>query len=304
MSNIARFGRKSFLSVVVTIVAFAIPAPSIAQQHEPGEAYPQHQRAEQGQSPSGNVVGVSRESPPVVASDVASSSDKHQDKREEKARKWLEEALSGIKITDVAMVIFNGCLAIYTWCLWRATLLLAKTGEDQLGVARDAAMAAQKSASAAIGLETPKIFLNSMSLERATTLEECLERPQIAIAVKNHGRTPAFLIESCVDVNAGALPSEPVYRNVIPLPVGAVLEAHDERPLDAAALMGSRIPKQARTAIAEGKTFLWVYGYISYRDFLGGTHVARFCKRFRPQTPGSKEGWDDGDAPKAYTKGY
>jgi hypothetical protein len=26
------------------------------------------------------------------------------------------------------------------------------------------------------------------------------------------------------------------------------------------------------------KKYLWVYGYVSYEDFLGNRHVCRFCK--------------------------
>ena len=31
-------------------------------------------------------------------------------------------------------------------------------------------------------------------------------------------------------------------------------------------------------AIREQKMFLWIYGYVQYKDFLGDRHITRFCK--------------------------
>ena len=41
-------------------------------------------------------------------------------------------------------------------------------------------------------------------------------------------------------------------------------------------------------AIRSERLFLWVYGYIAYRDFLGQRHIQRFCKQLVPIRLGTR----------------
>jgi hypothetical protein len=74
----------------------------------------------------------------------------------------------------------------------------------------------------------------------------------------------------------GWLPEEPVYPNAHDLESGRVIESRDPYDLPVARL---REPPSEKTiqSILEGKTYIWVYGYVFYRDFLNDPHMLRFC---------------------------
>jgi hypothetical protein len=90
--------------------------------------------------------------------------------------------------------------------------------------------------------------------------------PKVKITVKNYGRTPAFVWEESADI-ALRLPEPLVYPNAVSKEAGCVIEAKDSYQLTAKSY--DVISDEAISEILERKKLLWVYGYISYRDFLG-----------------------------------
>src|SRR5438445_11795969 len=79
----------------------------------------------------------------------------------------------------------------------------------------------------------------------------------------------------------GNLPPEPKYHNGITFSRDeTVEEGKDYRCPDRARLPNilDTLTDEQIEAIATGWGFLWVYGYVSYSDFLGQAHQLRFCR--------------------------
>ena len=57
-------------------------------------------------------------------------------------------------------------------------------------------------------------------------------------------------------------------------------------------------------AIKSGGKFLWVYGFISYQDFLDTLHERRFCQRLYIVESGGYAFAEDRSTPQKYTKSY
>jgi len=98
------------------------------------------------------------------------------------------------------------------------------------------------------------------------------------VVLKNYGNTPAFLESQALGIYVGlSLPLEPNYspfaydlepENIVE--PAAQYTFHGIRPLH---------NSEQISAIIEQRTFLWVYGYVQYKDFLGARHITRFCKQ-------------------------
>jgi hypothetical protein len=195
-------------------------------------------------------------------------------------------------------------IAVFTVILGTFTVRLAQS-------TKIAAEAAKTAAQAAVMVETPKLVLIHVALapgwrEESESLRAKLRNPTAFLTFKNYGRTPAFF---CGDIFVGSsLPPTPQYHNVITLSRDETVEQGQEhKARDRARLPNpvASLTEEEINTIADGWGFLWVYGFVSYSDFLGQPHQLRFCRcLFGGGDDTEGDAWFIGDAPKAYTESF
>jgi hypothetical protein len=200
-------------------------------------------------------------------------------------------------LNDSAVVISavaTGFIAWFTWTLWQSS-------EKMWTVTSVAANAAQLAANAAVGVEIPRIFIFDLEFQASPIVNDFgnLQFPKVAISIKNYGRTPAFLDDQCVEMRiATSLRDDPEYINVINFDPGTVIERDSTYDLPVARLRDA-LPIETINLIIEGKTLIWVYCYVRYRDFLNMPHRLAFGAHLRKGDNGGPRRFIF-DAPKKY----
>jgi hypothetical protein len=183
-------------------------------------------------------------------------------------------------------------LAIFTWALWRSTEKLWLADQEgradtmeSIRQARRAAEAAEIAAQAALGIELPRLELECVSL-RATAdpfTASAIAYGSVVVSLKNYGRTPAHLLETqvgfCTDYYLPAVPKYgPSARK--PAELGAVVLPRQVKSFDLSGRF--TINFDGARSIAADEMDLWVYGFVGFRDFLGGRWRSKFCVRYAP----------------------
>jgi hypothetical protein len=175
------------------------------------------------------------------------------------------------------LTFFTGILALATIGFGIATAGLYRTGEKQIGVAKEAADAAQVSAQAAAN----SVQIAKDSLERAYVFGGCGQQTLIAAQGKpvrmkvtathgNYGKTTALVewifVEHCLERD---LPPKPTYKNRIavndPLPPNGQVRRVDRTTVE--------------FDLAEGQIY---YGRFIYLDVFKIRHHSSFIYRFNP----------------------
>ena len=193
--------------------------------------------------------------------------------------------------------IFTGILAVATIRLWNSTKglhdetkKLAALAEVQsadtkasIEVARRAAEAAELTARAAIGVELPILNLESMQCHPPIPKEEegmskwCSVLSP-SLSVKNFGRTHAFVKGILITVEiAKTIPDEPVYNESDDSAEDVVLEAGTEHEFSSWWLRASdKFTIYQLKALHSHKEKLFIYGYLTFKDFVGTEHRRGF----------------------------
>lgn len=170
------------------------------------------------------------------------------------------------------LMLFTGVLALSTIGLWLAT--------------RKSAAIAERAAKAAAAFELPillvtRIDLNQQNIGANEPQWELPSRGCIIFAdYKNHGRTPATVLETSLEWTiANALPLDPTYKplaassGTIVRPEGSGLVKVGDYDIT--------FSDQQSDALRNGTLKLWAFGFIRCRDLLGGEHVLGFCGRWQ-----------------------
>jgi hypothetical protein len=201
------------------------------------------------------------------------------------------------------LAIFTGALTgmglLQIFFLFRADRTAEKT-----------ANAALRSAQAAIGVELPKVFVTSIKLEQRGmgNFEAQIQVPRATVTVKNFGRTPAFLGQQATEgVISAGLPDKPEYRHGHSVPSGTAIEGGHSYELPLASGPFLKIDEIAD--LVAGKTTFWVFGYVTYRDFLDNWHQLKFCSALYIPTPseathGFQPRFLEGGGPEAYEENW
>jgi hypothetical protein len=169
--------------------------------------------------------------------------------------------------------IFTGLLALVA--AYQAYITRTSLRDSKL-----AAEAANRSAQLAVSIQVPRLVLFKLSIEEVGVgnLAAKLQSPKARVVLKNYGKTPAFLESQALGIYLGlSLPQEPNYS-----PFAYDLEPENIVEPDAQYTLNGIRPfhqPEQISAIIEQRTFLWVYGYVQYKDFLGSRHITRFCKQ-------------------------
>jgi hypothetical protein len=218
----------------------------------------------------------------------------------------------GAYVTDKnAVITALGTLviAVFTTVLGIFTISLA-------GSTRIAADAAKRAADAAVNVELPILIISQAGLQVTPTEgavrnlkvdEDIPESSDPCIWFMNFGRSPAQVTAGCLEWKVAASPSElplpPKYRNIAPYPSNAVFKEDAVVRLDVPCVIK---PKACEIlALNKSEKFLWVFGYITFRDFLDVAHESRFCLKWSRHRKGDNGPFGfvwDSDTPAEYTK--
>jgi hypothetical protein len=177
-------------------------------------------------------------------------------------------------------------LWVFTALMWRATKRAVDEGKTAIAAAQRSAQAAEVMAEAAIGIELPRPYVHTITLNDnapgeilESTLKDILKIPRVRVVIKNWGRTPTFLEQESADIGISPLaPTSPGYRSSSSLDSGTVIEGRSVRSLRDARYT-EIISAEGVQNLLNGATRLWVYGYVQYRDFLGDQHCMEFIHK-------------------------
>jgi hypothetical protein len=252
----------------------------------------------------------------------------------EKPSDWGREFWCGVKATDIAISNLTAFLILVTGGLWWSTHRLWRAGDDQLtfaqqvaerqaeetkaqlSIAKTAADSALLQAKAAINVDLPVLHLKNPALTRTNRdssgsvgiigYTDLPESCTVCFDVGNIGRSYAELLTYCIEHKICiALPDAVDYKLTFPLSADTIVKADGQmRGFPAYNL---QLSKDELEPIKSGRSFLWVYGFINYFDFMGDLHEKRFCLKWLaggPERPIMTGFVVDPLTPHTYVKGY
>ena len=207
---------------------------------------------------------------------------------EGKTPKWENPDSFWEKTRSDPVAYFTYILAIFTTVLGSVSIIQIGFLIRSDRTARIAANAANLNAQAAIGAELPIISLSSISLlrEQSGLAVNVVGYPgkesALRIDFKNFGRSPAELICTCIELAVvDKLPSIPAYKTTSPWRPGIFIEPEKTIPTGPIMVKIILLDEEV-TAISDETKFLWVFGYLSFRDSIKGkVHSYRFCTRWQ-----------------------
>jgi hypothetical protein len=192
-------------------------------------------------------------------------------------------------------------VAFYTFVLGIFTALLAFISLIQIGflfrtdkTSRIAANAADLNARAAIGMKLPSIHASLIELYEPGPpygkigdhykfrihAGRVKKNSQVSITFANIGETNARIVGICFEYFVGGrLPKQPTYKHLIPYTETAIKAdgIFVFRPANFHIVL-SPVEDQALDLILANH--FWLYGYLSYVDFMNTPHEYRFCQRW------------------------
>ena len=158
-------------------------------------------------------------------------------------------------------------------------------------IAAESAEAAKLSAKAVVGVELPILMIHGIELTAG--VGELLAQV-VKITLKNYGRNAAFLRAACSEILIADRFPDGTDLPFVPVPDAHVIMPGETYTMDAAHLSCPRPSDAEVEDMRNGKSGLWVYGGITYRDFLDNRETFTFMRRFNPM-PGlsSRDAWQE-----------
>jgi hypothetical protein len=164
---------------------------------------------------------------------------------------------------------------------WQLRLMRESVADTKASAeaAKVAAVAATKSANAAIQIELPIIIAEGF---RSQKLENTDPFPsdghpgyiEVQFEFKNHGTTAAELIEYSFESDlSGTLNGPPIYKTILPFSPGIILTTGKSENI-------RFIYQLSEDAISKARRFqnsVWIYGYVSFYDIFGQTNKSGYC---------------------------
>lgn len=297
--SLARDWRVYAAAGVVAGVLLAHPAFSdVVRGNDSNSAASDQQNAASGHGPAPPVIATTQ----TPRSDSAPQSDYQADSQNPPTPKDDGGFWNG-KATDVAIVLLTLGLFVVGVIQARiyrnqARLMLAalKATSRSNRVAAKGASAALLQAQTATAVDLPIVFLSGLMLLQPIPLvgedtQEPVDEPapiwsRPRFSFTNHGRTPAVVTELrwgqaiCFDLPEGLPTTISEW-----LPTGTVIEPDGGVFIYSETTHISQVPDE-RSAILAGERRIWVFGEIKFRDFLGASHMHRFCGAWWCPDPG------------------
>ena len=210
-----------------------------------------------------------------------------------------------VGLYTLVLSIFTGILAAVS--IFQGVMLLRADKTTRIS-----ADAAKRSADAAVNVELPILIMNFANLTAPgiATITPKMILPKNfwpIISFENFGRSPAQIIEGCLEWTTVKNPSElllpPRYQNIAPYSANVVVIAKGRVPVDVPCQIF--LTEKQMADISSGEQSLFIFGYLSYKDFLNEPHEVRFCMKWRPFREGENAPFGfvwDSETPAEYTK--
>lgn len=271
--------RALALSCIVLTLALFVSGPSFSNETE---SVPHDQKAKTKDESAPTW-------PPTASPDRGIGAEKSlpAPSADKDSRQYQEQAKKNLFSPSWVMVYLTAVYVIV------ATLSLLAI-RRQLGIARASAEAAAQSANAAgvtaemlCATERPWVIesLDQEIFSRVGNMGE--QAIPLTITFRNHGRTPAWVTGIAtmrkID-NVDGLPKTPEYRpDLAERDIGEVVLAPNVESsfLQTVLFVNGAEFSQVRMR----RLFLYVWGFVNYRDGRGDPHESRFCYRFHVQHP-------------------
>jgi hypothetical protein len=247
----------------------------------------------------------SRQPPSAEQSSASQQQTENKSGNDSKKAQSLWVPTDSVGLYTLVLCVFTGILAIVS--IFQGVMLLRS---DK--TARIAAEAAKRSADAVVSAELPILILNYINLTAPGIPAIAAKIPLPAqfsprINFENYGRGPAQIVSGCLEWCLASDPSElplpPRYQNIVPYTQNAVVIEKGRIPLDIPCEI-TLSPEQIDT-LHTWQKFLWIFGFIAFKDFLDGPHESRFCIKWQPYREGHSGPvgfvWES-ETPPEYTK--
>jgi hypothetical protein len=285
-------------AMLITCGALADSAPQTPQSETPAsrDARSNDQRQPATHPTPATDVSLSR-NPQVTDKHTGTSG------TSEPKHWWENTALTNFLIAIFAgcSVVVGGLQAFVYWKQKGVMQAALETSEKATKATEKAANAAELSAKAAMGVALPNLILSHLDFGKmgVADFDAKLQSPNIIARLTNHGTTFAIpKVQALEIICAELLPETLIYQNRISTPFpGLIIEQGMEFEL--VCTKRPFFSAKEIEAIKAGKKFLWVYGYVSYEDFLYDAHERRFCNRLYTTSTGYVFA-EDPDTPKIY----
>jgi hypothetical protein len=259
--------------VIVLALLAAFASDSWGQSKRPPQPQaqsPQQQTAAE-QRGTENLPVVVKVLPAQETEEKAKAESKEHDEKRQLDRDTLWLSAATVAIIFLQLLIF----VAQAYFLW-GTLAATAT----------AANAAKLAAQAAVAVDLPILAPSMIALHREPGVPGLVQGyPErvstFKINFKNFGRTAAELVTQCIEWKVvSRLPEIPVYKSSFPFVPGTFVEYGNELPAVIQNFIITLQPEEVE-AISKETTFLWVYGYVLFKDFLGNGHEQRWCTKWQ-----------------------
>jgi hypothetical protein len=266
----------------------------------PGNGSGQHDKAQDKQE-------TANPPKPVIAVDSQHGANSQDHAYEKPSDYPWKELLAPTNVPNWALVLVGGITGWFVYKTLKAikkqadimerqakdaqesgaqTFAILKEQTDNLLISAKAAtvsaFAADKSATAAMGLAIPILMLSEFEFAARPekTIAEILRHPPMRITVKNYGQSPAILKFVAVKYILGKPPAEADYDPPSPFDVGTVVESAKTLTLsEIDTCMWGMFSEDDVRAIKAGEKYMTIYGTIWYGDVFGPTiHKLSFSK--------------------------
>jgi len=182
---------------------------------------------------------------------------------------------------------FTGLLALFTFVLGAVAIIQIDFLRRSDKNTKLAAEAASLHAKAAVGVELPMVFLSELSLFQQSPYNKTDTIPVIdnppafyffhKFTFANHGRSPAQVAEITWNQYVGEVLPEGLLRDIKEWePTGTMISPHGGTFICESSNRILLLDEE-KAEIRKKEARLWLFGAISYRDFLGTLHERRFC---------------------------
>ncbi len=186
------------------------------------------------------------------------------------------------RTTDDPVALFTFWLVIFTGALSAVSMVQISFLNRSDKTARIAADAASKSANAAVGVELPSVHIEHVGfllpIEDATDFTAWMNTAVPNITVKNYGRTPAFITDVNILVRIGkTLPIPRRYAKPVEYITRVVLTNGEPKSFQTYRYFEKGLFLQEKIdAVTTGDAMLFVYGYLTFNDFMDRPHTRGF----------------------------
>lgn len=272
-------------------------------------------RAQEGSAPVSRSVTVPPRSPevtnvplvqlgtskaPIVVRTIESAEDAAERSEAAAHRSW--ERANGSTTIYVAATMAVLALLQLLLFLWQLSLM-RETVEDAsraAGAASSAAGAADLSAKAAISIEMPIITASIFGLMATNSAADPYDPPGGSVNVgyphkhasvgpflfKNSGRSAAVLEHIKLGwMAADELPPLPNYLTLVPLEHFSIIGPGEE--FQSPYHLNVELMAEEREDVRAGRSLIWVYGVLVYRDFMDYRHELGFCFHYEKRPRGN-----------------